>query len=848
MATIGENRLAIYTLLFQHPLCNYIQNGKLDVLILGDDRVGVEALKAVYWCGVYPKTQLTITVATEDPSTYKTAFEDVFPGIQQLGDALYATIKCVTYAEVDAVAIENAYVITSVDFAAAHTDVVDSMKQRYGDDAVNVVSDADAEVTAELFRIAQNINFMYEETFSWVLNRQAVDKAFRLGYKEDFTKPSDSEDSVADRMKSFTQGKYDVDSSLAAAVHTAYKFAYCGGEENYAAMLKEAGDPLNLLTWWEHCRWNAYMVMRGYRYPNDTEREEMLANGKRKDDDARLHLCLCEGGKEGVDDALFSKKPKDAQCALDRFSLTFHKKLTDYVKKHDIPLSEPIKAAYPAYVDAVQKLKHEAQNALWLYEIKYRDALFDAKQRGNVAVVEDLENANRCEEMKCYKAMNEKVNFYAYDRQLLEMLPLCCSIGKETLTVVTRLDTYKAACAMTPWLLYADTVVYLSEDDGFANTDKGQALRKFFEDHGDYTTVIFSTDSPEATVRRCRENGETVVIDKTAMEDAMDFTPDPSVSVVSFDRKAGLLWHTDTVRRNVKSKELSVEDFIRLIPAKPLHPGEQPSLNNPATIQATPFIRERDINDFKEDFWESMRRAEWNTQGCQLEKFFLQNMTGRNVHICVQKFQGFDHRKYVHRFLDLLENHKVLEGPPIKIGSHTEDEALWEWDITVKEEKLDFYKWMFEKNGNLFEGITYYALLNGYPFSDVQINNNLIWSKKPQNGKRHNEIDIIATKGVRSLLVSCKSTNNLQEEYIDEIANEARCSGSIPVLAFARTWDDLEHDYKEELRKPAPLQNVASPVALRRYAAQKNVVILDAQILKSESETGKALCKILDGE
>ena len=55
MATIGENRLKIYELLYSNPMCMYLKERQgrksLNVLIIGTGWVGMEAFKAVLWAG-----------------------------------------------------------------------------------------------------------------------------------------------------------------------------------------------------------------------------------------------------------------------------------------------------------------------------------------------------------------------------------------------------------------------------------------------------------------------------------------------------------------------------------------------------------------------------------------------------------------------------------------------------------------------------------------------------------------------------------------------------------------------------------------------------------------------------
>ena len=71
MSVINKNRLAIYTLLSNEKLCQYINNGSLRVLIIGNSKdLITEAFKAIFWCCKYPSKKLEITIAAKKTDEY----------------------------------------------------------------------------------------------------------------------------------------------------------------------------------------------------------------------------------------------------------------------------------------------------------------------------------------------------------------------------------------------------------------------------------------------------------------------------------------------------------------------------------------------------------------------------------------------------------------------------------------------------------------------------------------------------------------------------------------------------------------------------------------------------------
>lgn len=103
MARIGEYRLKVYNLLYEKPICKYTvtekQKKQSNVLILGTGWIGNEVFKASFWAGQNIDTELNITVAAQNASSYKaevlsTGKDAYLPSLKQyIEEKHYANLK-----------------------------------------------------------------------------------------------------------------------------------------------------------------------------------------------------------------------------------------------------------------------------------------------------------------------------------------------------------------------------------------------------------------------------------------------------------------------------------------------------------------------------------------------------------------------------------------------------------------------------------------------------------------------------------------------------------------------------------------------------------------------------------
>ena len=352
MSTIGKNRLAIYDLFYNHPLCDYIGNDTLNVLIIGNGWVGNEAFKAAFWDGQYPSVKLNITIASSNAKQYEAALKEKLPGLVDFADFNGEKTSKYHYANIDIREVsfedlsnldlteemlaencldlqkQNVIVISIGDEDAngllaqmiaeqLQNDSQPVLLAVYGSEQVDVPSNIDyvpfsSEVdldASELMQLAGNIQYIYSAKYNNLsANRKEEHEYFMSAYEKEYLQTPEDSDDIFVSISNFTGMDYDADSSLAQAVHMPMKLDYCcpgaNQEKKVAELVKIINDrkkKFNTLTALEHRRWTAYMASRGIRMPKKEELGYLYSNGNNhKDAENRLHICMCECGSDGA--------------------------------------------------------------------------------------------------------------------------------------------------------------------------------------------------------------------------------------------------------------------------------------------------------------------------------------------------------------------------------------------------------------------------------------------------------------------------------------------------------------------------------------------------------------------
>lgn len=352
MSTSGKNRLAIYNLFYNHPLCDYTNNNELNILIIGNGWVGNEAFKAAFWDGQYPGVTLNFTIASNNAKQYESALKEKLPGLCDFADFNGERTSKYHYANINirTISFED---LSNLDLTEEmlSEDCLDLQKQNvivisigdevancllaqilvehlqddsqpvllavYGSEHIDVPSNVDyvpfsSDVdidTSELMQLAGNIQYVYSAKYNNLsANRKKEHEYFLTAFEKEFLLTPEDSDDIFVSIENFTGMKYDADSSLAQAVHMPIKLDYCcpraSSERKIAELVKiinERKKKFNTLVALEHRRWNAYMAIRGIRMPKKEELGYLYSNGNNhKDAENRLHICMCECGNDGA--------------------------------------------------------------------------------------------------------------------------------------------------------------------------------------------------------------------------------------------------------------------------------------------------------------------------------------------------------------------------------------------------------------------------------------------------------------------------------------------------------------------------------------------------------------------
>lgn len=344
MLEINRYRLNLYELLYENPTCDYRANREdgsteINILFIGDKDRALETYKTMFWASQYPECKMNMAYMgkREDLNYVKAVLNDKkkYPALNEyIGKGYAAPLSYIElrtgiigediinvgkgFFKYIIVATGDAYrdweylsEIEALGEKALEEILVavynDGLEEKFRNINWNKVAKnvriiqfekTEEEINrAELKRIAANINLAYSMLYNERLNIENNLKEFGWLCKDEF-----------DTMDALT---YDADSSYASAVHITSKLSYCLEyekikkdktdlwKETAMKVLSEATVKENRLYkklyYWEHRRWNAYTVMKGYRQPEKDEWDFVYTNGRKNvEKDKKLHVCPCE--------------------------------------------------------------------------------------------------------------------------------------------------------------------------------------------------------------------------------------------------------------------------------------------------------------------------------------------------------------------------------------------------------------------------------------------------------------------------------------------------------------------------------------------------------------------------
>lgn len=892
MSSIGKNRLSIYNLLYENPMCSYISNNELNVLIIGTGWVGNEAFKAAFWAGQYPDTKLNITIASENAAKYKEAIKTCLPGIADFAD--FDGIKESKYHYAD-ISVKNMsfeyirnqgvdekladeinlntqnYIIVSVGDDDTNCLIAELLaesleclnrkiliathgtipKQKIG--SVEVISfSSETPNNSDLMELGSSIHYMYASKYNPQANKRKEKEAFLRCFNDEFVETPEDTNDVFISIKNFTGKNYDADSSLAQAVHMPCKLYYCsnGTSEKkqickLVKIINEGKKRFNKLTALEHRRWNAFMAVRGYRMPLKNELGYLYSNGcTHKDDNALLHICMCEcdekGEKLSKHSTVWKSQDDTGLSDLDKMSLLCHKELINKTRTLKSQLDKDLDSLHNytsndtneialvlEFREAIIKLLNDDNDAAVLYEIIYNKLKENTANNDLLILIDAIDK-----KLNLAKLRNQKIDFISYDVQAVKMIPICMKLKQGNSTVVTFTTPKNVNDVIVPWLLCADTSVFVYPY-GTNYINRQLNICNFFDNHGKNTKAEFYklsslfVEEIKEDLNNLLNNYENVIFNITSNLNSEillalgKYAND--IPLISYDTNKGLSFYNmdEILPSRVEDSILNVNDYIELLD------GE---ITNKYTA-SVPYNKCEKIEEF---FWKTnevktkdgtKRRAynEWNLiliNSFLQKKEILVDENGLSVYVLPVSVEQ-EEKLIEKRFIKILESEKIIH------------QVEYRNDNTVRfiVSDSDFYNFLTGKGGNLFEAIVYYKLLRTCMFSDAQTGVSFKW-KTGNSEYILNEIDAVATTGIKLLFVSCKTNPVIDNGFIYEIASQAANFGAVAILAVS-----------QDLYNP---ENFNHNVISRAVAT--NVSILDAHILKDEKLLRKAISQILNGK
>lgn len=758
----------------------------------------------------------------------------------------------------------------------------------YDSDKISVSSDidyvsfsADVDIdTSELMKLASNINYVYDAKYNnFTVNRNESHKGYLKAFNEEFEKAPEDTGDLFLSIIDFTGMNYTADSSLAQAVHMPMKLDYCCHDgtisEKTAELVKiinEHGKKFNLLSALEHRRWCAYMAIRACRMPRKNELGYLYSNDNTQKDKANnLHICMCECGQSGakldrhshwwgerIPDDIEKFKSKFKELSdLDWASLYCHQILSDKAKNSNYTyiidtigncnLTDKVTAdALKNYESALKKLiaKQEDVNSSSFYNLSL-NKLRQAPQYEQIKeIIEEIDI-----KLDLAKERHKRIDFLSYDVQFISMIPLCLKLIKNDSTIITFTNGQAANDIIVPWVLCADKAVFVEirpNSSDSSSSDKKNAIQNFFNLHGNNTKLEFD-DIKDLKIESIKSKIETLLekhgnvvfniasnIPSTILLALGEFAG--KIQMVSYDSYRGLSYFNfnDLLPHRTENMKLDVSDYLSLMQGK----------INDSYGTLMPYEKCQNVEGF---FWDSSivriifqgdsskpkYYTEWNSVIIQN---FLQRKPNESKIVSDKKastkvlpltstLNYISDKKFceiVKPFLETLKFNNI-------ISNYTEVDDRR--NISFRVIDNDFYRFISDKGGNLFEILIYYKFLYTCIFDDVRTGVGFQW-KSGGSELISNEIDVIATNGVDLVLVSCKTSPVIDNSYIYEIASEAASFGGLAVLAVS-----------QDLSSP---NNYNHNAVVRAQAM--NVALIDQHIIKNEKLLKKAINQIIAGK
>lgn len=288
LEVVNESERLVYQLLNNTPIYLESLNKKISVLILSDDIIGLDFIKAITWCGQLIDYSLCINILGENADKIKEYISVNFPEL--LKNYNYNFISYNLYSSK---AFEELNKINDINYVIiANKD--DRLNIEYGlflrkyfinRDTQNYKRFPIINLMVKNNLIAKQVDDLKNEknnlynlnTFGSIKNiyydNNIIDSKLETLTKNVHLSYDITNDSLDIKLKRFYEKEYYINSSRAMALHLNYKLytilkdEYSNDEKKNISLFKEKIKDKNIfdkLVKNEHDRWGAYMRVNGY--------------------------------------------------------------------------------------------------------------------------------------------------------------------------------------------------------------------------------------------------------------------------------------------------------------------------------------------------------------------------------------------------------------------------------------------------------------------------------------------------------------------------------------------------------------------------------------------------------
>lgn len=319
---VNEPERITYQLLDSKPLYLNTVNNKISALIIGDDIMASQFIKAITWCGQIVDYKLSITMIGNNAEKLR---EKLFVQCPELlNNYDYKFINSDLYSEVVLKELSNLKDINYVVLASSSDEenILNAMFLRSFFERQDNVSYERKPIINVLVRndlLNEQVKSTKNEkgnsydlnSFGSVhdiyFNNFIIDSSLEELTKEVHLSYDKSEDSREEKIKRFYQKEYYIKSSRAMALHLKYKMysvlkeKYSDDMNNNLELFSKAlsdNKVFDKLVRNEHDRWMAYTRVNGYVFINDKDVKKYQSRlASHVHHMAKLHPCLTDFDK-----------------------------------------------------------------------------------------------------------------------------------------------------------------------------------------------------------------------------------------------------------------------------------------------------------------------------------------------------------------------------------------------------------------------------------------------------------------------------------------------------------------------------------------------------------------------